>query len=182
MNMTENTPENQLTRYGKIIYDKNPSIVGGLPTRIKPKSKNQRSAYMVSPDTGEVLGKGAFAFVEEEEVDSEEFGKVYLAGIKKFAELSQSGATLFEFVYHEILGINGKDKDTLALNFIRVTRWKPGISKRTFERGLSELIEKCVLFRSIDADIYFINVRFLFNGSRIVLMKNYNLKEDNKNE
>lgn len=176
--MTDSTQESinicELTRYGKVIYEKNPSITGEFPTRIKPKQTNKLGdVYMVAPGSGEVVAQGAFAFVEEREVDSEEFGKIYLDGVKKFGELSKSGALLFEFIYREISGIKGKDKDIVALNYIRALRWKPDISKRTYDRGLGELLDKGFLFRSIDADVYFINVRFLFNGNRMVLIQSY---------
>jgi hypothetical protein len=111
--------------------------------------------------------------VEEAEVDNEQFVKVYLAGIKQYAQLSKAGEVLFEFVYREISGRGGRDKDTISINFILAQRWKPDLTRRTYERGLSELFEKEFLYRSIAADVYFVNVRFMFNGDRMLLVKSY---------
>lgn len=170
-----NEPVAGLTRRGKVVYESNPSVVGGrFPTRvIGGKPTRTGSAYMVAADTGEVLGKGAFGFVEETEVDSEKFVKVYLEGIKQYGQLSKAGALLFEFVYREISGMSAKDKDTMTLNYFLAQRWKPDLTRRTYERGMNELLEKGFLFRSVAADVYFVNVRFMFNGDRMVVVKAY---------
>ena len=164
-------------RRGKVFYETNPSVSGRFPTRIVAQNKGRvGNAYMVAGQTGEVVGEGGFAFVEEKELDNESFVKVYLEGIKQYAQLSKSGATLFEFVYRSISGIAGKDKDTVGINYWLVQKWMPNISKRTFERGLAELLEKSFLFRSVITDTFFINCRFLFNGDRLALVKVYRRK------
>jgi len=131
---------------------------------------------MVAPGTGEVVASGAFAFVEEKEVDAQEFVKVYLDGIRQYGQLSKAGALLFEFVYREMSGRNGKDKDTVTLNYPLAQIWKPELARATFFRGMKELLEKGFLFRSMGADNYFVNVRFMFNGDRMVVVKSYRRK------
>jgi hypothetical protein len=167
----------QLTRYGHPIYDHNPSLSEPFPVRIRPSKPTKMSgAYMVAPGTGEVISRGAFGFVEEKEVDSEEFVKIYLAGIRQYGELSKAGALLFEFVYKTLSGKDAKDKDTVTLNFLLAKRWNDSLSKRTYERGMTELLEKGFLYRSLAADTYFVNVRFMFNGDRMVLVQSYRRK------
>lgn len=179
--MSENLPEKEaetgLTRYGKTIYKTNPSITGKLPVKIKTKAlKKASDAYMVAPGTGEVIGKGAFGFVEEYEVDESQFVKIYLEGVKQYGALSKAGMLLFEFVYREMSGLQGKDKDTVTLNYLLALDWRTGLNKRTYERGISELLEKGFLFRSMAADVYFININFLFNGSRVEVIKRYRVR------
>jgi hypothetical protein len=41
---------------------------------------------------------------------------------------------------------------------------------------MSELLEKGFLFRSMAADMYFVNVRYMFNGNRMVLVESYRRK------
>jgi hypothetical protein len=171
------TKEKELTRYGHRIYEVNPSLEDKFPVRIRQtKPSKMGGAYMVAPGTGEVLGRGAFAFVEEKEVDSEEFVKIYLAGVRQYGALSKAGALLFEFVYQEMSGKNSKDKDTFTLNYLLAKRWKEDLSRRTYERGMNELLEKGFLFRSIAADNYFVNIRFMFNGDRMGLVQNVRRK------
>src|ERR1700680_1856833 len=76
--------------------------------------------------------RGDFGFMEENEVDSEEFVKVYLDGVRKYGELKKAGALLFEFVYRELSGKNAKDKDTIVLSYLScvgpsVIGWKAGL-------------------------------------------------------
>lgn len=162
-----------LTRRGHQVYRDNPSLADAFPARIQSNTTKMSDAYMVAPGTGEVVAQGAFGFVQEKIVDSEEFVKIYLAGIRRYGELSKAGALLFEFVYREISGRAGKDRDTVLLNYVLAVEWNSGISRRTYERGMSELLEKGFLFRSMAADMYFVNVRFMFNGNRMVLVESY---------
>lgn len=176
-NIQKKDDENSLTRRGKVIYKTNPSVTGGFPIAMKTKTpKNMAAAYMVAPGTGEVIAKGAFGFIEEYEVDEAQFVKIYLDGVRQYGQLSKAGALLFELVYREMSGRAGKDKDTVMLNHFLALDWKPDISKRTFERGMSELLDKGFLFRSVAADVYFVNIRFMFNGNRQTVIKSYRIK------
>ena len=174
MDSIEKQPKNDLTRRGNKIYRSNPSLVDSFPKQIKAQtSKKLKNAFMIAPGTGEVVAEGAFAFVEEREMDSEQFVKVYLEGIKQFGQLSKAGVILFEYVYRKLSGINGKDKDTVDINFQLVLDWNDGIARSTFFKGMKELIDKEFLFRSLATDIYFVNIRFMFNGNRMVLIKSF---------
>jgi hypothetical protein len=168
----------KLTRRGHPVYEKNPSIVGMLPARIKQSQPQKvETVYMVAPATGERIGQGAFSFVQEKAVDSENFVKMYLKGIKKHSELGKAGLTLFELVFHQVSGRNGKDKDKVELSFLLAQKWKPDLTRSTYFRGLNELIEKGFLFCSMAADVYFVNINFMFNGDRINLVESYVRKE-----
>lgn len=173
--MSQNRQEKPkpLTRRGHQVYRDNPSLADAFPARIQSSTTKMSDAYMVAPGTGEVIAQGAFGFVQEKIVDSEEFVKIYLAGIRRYGELSKAGALLFEFVYREISGRAGKDRDTVLLNYVLAVEWNSSLSRRTYERGMSELLEKGFLFRSMAADMYFVNVRFMFNGNRMVLVESY---------
>ena len=164
-------------RRGFPIYETNPSV-GKFPVRIKRSEvKAGQSVYMVAPGTGDVIGRGAFGFVEKKEVDSEEFVKVYLDGLRKYGELKKAGALIFEFVYRELSGKDAKDKDTVILNYLLAKRWKPDLTERTYFRGMNELLAKEFLYRTMATDVYFVNVRFMFNGDRLILAKSYRRKQ-----
>jgi hypothetical protein len=164
----------KVTMFGFPLYETNPSVSNEIPTRLKITDKGQTSSLsMITPDTGELVANGALCFVEEKEVDSEEFVKLYHDGVRKMHELTKPGSMLFLYVYEEILGKNGINKDTVALNAYHIQKWRPDISARTYNRGLHELLEKKILYRSITRDIFFINIRFLFNGDRMGLVKLY---------
>jgi hypothetical protein len=173
----------KITKFGFPLYETNPSVSNEIPTRRKITDKGQASSFsMVSPDTGELVANGALCFVDEREVDSEEFVKVYHDGVRKMHELTKPGFMLFIYVYEEMIGKNGINKDTVALNAYHLQKWRPDISARTYNRGLHELLEKKILFRSITRDIFFINVRYLFNGDRMGLVKLYRRRLNRINE
>lgn len=181
INMSTSAERKELTRHGKTIYETNPSVSGAFPIRIKAaKPKHMGDTYMVAPGTGEVVARGAFNFVEEIAVDEAQFVKVYLEGIKQHAQLGKPGVMLFEFVYREMSGLKAKERDIININYLLAQKWKPDLTKRTFERGLSELLNKEFLFRSIIADTYFVNIRFMFNGSRQNIIKSYYIKAGQK--
>lgn len=179
--MTENTIKPVPKRYGKIIYDTNPSVTGEFKTNVRRAiNGNAGKALMITKGNGEIIAHGDIAFIEEKEVDSEEFIKLYLAGITQFGELGKPGALIFSFVYHQIVGLTGKDKDTVVLNYLLAQRWKEDLQRRTYERGMKELLDKGFLFMTVATDMYFVNVRFLFNGDRLALAKVYTRKSDKK--
>lgn len=162
------------TMFGFPLYDSNPSVNNEIPTRIKNHEKGKNSTFsMVTPDTGELVANGALCFIEEKEVDSEEFVKLYEYGVQQMYSLTKPGAMIFNYVYKEVVGKHGANKDTIALNAYHIQKWKPDISARTYNRGLRELLEKKFLFRSTTRDVFFINVRYMFNGDRMGLVKLY---------
>ena len=134
-------------------------------------------AYMVAPGTGEIVARGAFGFIQEQEIDTEQFVKIYLAGIRQYGKLTKAGASLFEFVYQVMSGREAKDKDTITISLALAQEWNPKLAKTTYYRGLTELLDQAFLFRSYASnDLYFVNVRYMFNGDRIVLVQGYRLK------
>jgi hypothetical protein len=169
-----------MSRRGHPVYKENPSVVGGFPVTMRSRSRtNDDRALLITHDTGEIISDGTFTFVSEEEVDNERFIKIYLAGIKEHGNLTKAGATLFEFVYYQLSGPAGKDRDTVAMNLMIVQDWK-SMAKATYYRGLNELLERGFIFRTMAADVYFINVRFMFNGDRMIVANSYRRKKPTK--
>src|ERR1700733_14742490 len=145
-------PEDGLTRRGHPVYRTNPSVASPLPVTIKRSQPNPLNrVVMVAPGSGEIVGRGDFGFIEEKEVDSAEFVKIYLEGIRKYGELSKAGALLFEFVYKQMSGKEAKDKDQINLSFMLAVEWRRDLSRRTFYRGMNELLSKGFLFRTLAA-------------------------------
>ena len=46
-----------------------------------------------------------------------------------------------------------------------------GISDRTYQRGVRELLEKEFLYRSPSDGVFFVNIRFMFNGDRLAFVR-----------
>ena len=57
-----------------------------------------------------------------------------------------------------------------------------GISDRTYQRGVRELLEKEFLYRSPSDGVFFVNIRFMFNGDRLAFVRSYHLKDASRQQ
>lgn len=154
------------TKRGFPVYRTNPSVppASGLGTRTKRfHVPGGKASVIVDHSSGEIKGIGGMGFWREEEVDSSRFVKLFLDGIKQAADLSKTGMQVFELVYHEMRANPGSDEIKLNQYLAK----DHGISDRTYQRGVRELLEKEFLFRSPSDGVFFVNIRFMFNGDRL---------------
>ena len=159
-------------KHGIPVYAVNPSVPD--PNHIKRSKRVQigdgQKGLVVDGGTGEILGRGGAMYYEWEDVDSERFVKLYLAGLKQASGLSKAGLNVFEIVYHALRENPGKDTVQLSQDA------SPNLKPVTFRRGLRELLEKEFLYRSPYDGTFFVNIRFMFNGDRLAFVKGYRLK------
>ncbi|MGD0137399.1 MAG: hypothetical protein ABSD28_00860 [Tepidisphaeraceae bacterium] len=169
------------TKRGLPVYRVNPSIPpsNGLATRQKRfEVPGGKAAVILDNGTGEIKGIGGMGFWWQEEVDATRFVKLFLDGIKQACGLSKSGMAVFELVYGQIRENPGNDKIELS-QYMAQDR---GLNERTFRRGLRELLEKEFLYRSTSDGVFFINIRFMFNGDRLAFVRTYHLKGAGRQE
>ncbi len=155
------------------VYDTNPSIPS--PDEIKKlkrtKLGDERRGVVLDNGTGEILSPGSAMVYEWEEVDKERFVKLYLAGLKQAVGLSKAALAVFDVVYRELRNKPGEDTVMLSKRTINLER-------RSYHRGLRELLEKQFLYRSHFDGMFFVNIRFMFNGDRLAFVKGYQLKKE----
>ena len=163
------------TKRGLPVYRVNPSIPtsSGLATRHKRfEVPGGKAAVIMDTTSGEIKGIGGLGFWWQEEVDATRFVKLFLDGIKQACNLTKSGMKMFELVYHEMREHPGHDK--IELSQYMANDW--GLNQRTYRRGMRELLEKQFLYRSTSDGLFFINIRFMFNGDRLAFVRTYHLK------
>ena len=163
-------------RKGIPVYKRNPSIP--LPDEVRTSQRQTviakgKDAMIVSGTTGEILGNSMVAFMQSEEVDKTRFVKVFREGIKRFIGLSNSGAAVLDMVYAQTQEKPNADHIILSLYDGK----QAGLSERTYYRGLRDLLEKEILYASPADGVYFLNIRFMFNGDRLHFIQSYYLKE-----
>jgi hypothetical protein len=147
---------------------------------VKSKTKritNNRGELMVKAHDGEIVSPIA-GFWHAEEVDSSQFVKLYINGVRAFAELSKTGAKVFEILYYEIQSNIGKDKLYLSLKTVNQDLVK--IGKATFYRGLDELIAKKFIAPTDSIGWYWLNPDYVWNGDRLSFVKTYIKREETK--
>jgi hypothetical protein len=163
------------TKRGFPIYRTNPSVpaTNELPTRPKRFDvPGGKASVIVDDSTGEIRGVGGIGFWWQEEVDRTRFVKLFLDGIKQAAGLSKTGMQLFAVVYQQMQETPGKDEIMLNLYIAR----DHGLTERTYQRGVRELLAKEFLYRTTSDGVFFVNIRFLFNGDRLAFVRTYHLK------
>ena len=130
---------------------------------------DEHRGIIINDGTGEILGQGAAVVYEWEEVDSERFVKLFLSGVKQAAGLSKAGLLMFEVVYNQLRSTPGTDE-------IKLSVLTSGQTKAVFYRGVKELVDKQFLYHSPVDGVFFVNIRYMFNGDRLAFVKAYHLK------
>jgi hypothetical protein len=161
----------ELTKRGIPIYRANPSIptAADIARQKRKPFGNETKGFVIS-ETGEVLGDGVAVAYEIEEVDDERFVKLFLEGVRQATGLTRPGLKVFEMVY--VLLRENPKQDTVNLS-----RHEAAMPKTTYYKGLRELLERKFLFRSTYESLFFVNVRYLFNGDRLAFVKAYHRKK-----
>ena len=124
-------------------------------------------SVIVNPETGEVEGNQIFAI--EEKKDTEEFTKVFRAGLMGMFNLSKSAMKVFAFIADKIKPNSGHVYFEMD-ECMAFTGYK---SQTPIVSGLSELIEHGFIARSKLHYKFFINPNMFFNGNRVTFIKSY---------
>jgi hypothetical protein len=160
------------------IYAENPSIPpkGSVAARARKRQiGDEQKGLIIDGGSGEILGRGTAVVYEWEEVDSERFVKLFIGGIKKASGLSKTGLSIFEVVYNQMR--ESPNSDRVMLSFYRAAQQIKGLNERTYQRGLRELLQREILFRSPEEGVFFVDIGCMFNGDRLAFVKGYHLKE-----
>lgn len=168
----QDTKQKKTPKLRRKTYNSNPFLESAL-SLVKSKTKriaNNRGGYLIKNDTGEIVDEMA-GFWTAKQVDSTQFIKLYVNGVKAFTDLSTKGAKVFELMYYEIQNSIGKDK--IYLNFSTIEKDKIKISKTTFYEGLNELVEKKFLAPAEATHWFWLNPDYLWNGDRLTFVQTY---------
>jgi hypothetical protein len=158
-------------------YETNPSVpaAGNLASRTKRvEVPGGKAAVIIDNSSGEIRGIGGMGFWWNEEVDRGRFVKLFLDGIKQAAGLSKAGMKVFEVVYNQVRENPGSDK--IELNYYLARKYGLDMPERTFRHGLRQLLEKEFIYESMVAEVFFVNIRYMFNGDRLAFVRTYHVR------
>ncbi|SUG59566.1 Uncharacterised protein [Salmonella enterica subsp. arizonae] len=115
-------------------------------------------------------GKSYFAnIVHTQEVDKEEFIKLYTSQIKTYFDLTKTAYKVFFIFLRIYQDAIGKDHFYLSCKKAMSLAEKIDhfvLSESIFYRGIKELIEKRIIAKTNEKNWYFINPAIVFNGDR----------------
>lgn len=140
----------------------------------------QRSdmCLVVNPTDGEIKPAG---FYYRHEVEQNEFVKLYSEGAAALLGLKSAGKKVFQLVYGQLFGKEGKGKTEIVLNYDMLSEDDRELfSRRTFERGINELLDAKFIAETYVPSYYFINPAFIFNGNRLAIVKEFIVKQSNQ--
>ncbi|MDD3466424.1 MAG: hypothetical protein PHE67_04665 [Campylobacterales bacterium] len=171
--------EQKLSRRGLPIFKNNPSVqtaITSMKTGVKRISNAKGDEMIVAnATTGEIVAGIGLGFHQKVKVDKTQFVKLYIQGVSAFTGLSKTGARILEMVISE--SHQNPGKDLLFISPANALEYFV-IPKQTYMRGIKELLEREVLFETMNENWYFINVNYMFNGDRLAFLKTYELDVD----
>ena len=170
------TKEVVTSRRGAVRHAKNPFLrdaANNTRQGSKRLSNKAGDKFMIVSEGGDVIANSGFHEIVE--VDKTQFVKLYINGVKAFQGLKAAGAKVFELIYMSVMGSPGTD--IIWLPFMEVEQAVTPISRSTFDRGMSELLDKGFIAESAVAGKYFLNIDYLFNGNRLAFIKEYRIIE-----
>lgn len=117
---------------------------------------------------------GEWSFCYRKEVDTNEFVKLYAEGLSEIMDLTSAGSKVFRIIYGQLYGLKGQDKTQIILNYAMLTDLeRKKCAESTFQRGIKDCIKHRLIAQSVIPSVYFVNPSYIYNGSRIGLVKAY---------
>ena len=137
-----------------------------IETRKKNLTVSRGTELIERKDTS----KSYFAnIVHTQEVDKEEFIKLYTSQIKAYFDLTKTAYKVFFIFLRIYQDAIGKDHFYLSCKKAMSLAEKIDhfvLSESIFYRGIKELIEKRIIAKTNEKNWYFINPAIVFNGDR----------------
>lgn len=147
------------------------------PQTIKAKRrlvKSGRSEDLVNQVTGEITGVAAIHQIEER--DDAEFVKVFAAGVAATYDLKKTAQRVFQVVLDQYqrtpMSRGYADYVNLFWFGDGIEGRDIGMSEKTFQRGLKELLEKRFIYPK-DSASFWTNPALFFKGDRVLFIKEY---------
>lgn len=151
------------------------------PQEIRSKRRVVRSGNLeelVNTTTGEVQQVSAIRDVKE--LDDAEFVKVFAAGVSATYDLTKTAQRVFQVVLdqYQRTPMSRGYADSVNLFWFGngIEGRDVGMSEKTFQRGLKELLVKRFLAPK-DSASFWINPALFFKGDRVVFIKEYRRKK-----
>lgn len=164
-----------------IRYKENPFLDKlNIQTRNKSVRVNaigKDDNVLVNQHTGEIKGTHVSTY---KQVDDMEFVKLFAANIALTFDLTSAGikafnvlmwAVQYKAIQKDIVILDKYALDDFLIASEKAKQNQKVFSKKTFDRGLSELVKAQIIARCERPGFFFINPSFVFNGDRIAFTR-----------
>lgn len=155
----------------------NPLVEPQVITAKRRMVRSGRSEDLVNAVTGEIHGVAAIHQIEER--DDAEFVKVFAAGVSASYELTKTAQRVFQVVLDQYqrtpMSRGYADYVNLFWFGDGIEGRDVGMSEKTFQRGLKELLLKRFLYPK-DSASFWTNPALFFKGDRVLFIKEFKRK------
>lgn len=149
----------------------------GVPIKRKTVRSGLQSKTLVDAATGEISASSVIHILEEK--DDEHFVKVFAAGIAAAYELTKTGQRVFQAILQEYerAPMSGGYAEAVYLSWFDegLSGHNIGMSEKTFQRGLKELLAKGFISPKTP-NVFWVNPALFFKGDRFLLVKEFRRK------
>lgn len=150
------------------------------PQEIKSKRRyvrSGRSDELMNTKTGEIMGVSTIHQIEER--DDADFVKVFAAGVAATYELNKTSQRVFQVVLaqYQKTPMSRGFADSVELFWFNngIEGQDVGMSEKTFQRGLKDLLEKRFIHPKSPSS-FWVNPALFFKGDRVLFVKEYRRK------
>ncbi len=171
------------SRRGNVLYARNP-FMQEISIQVSERKTTISKGSIVVSSRGEKIGDACIAQIVP--VDKEKFVKLYVQNIAAIFELNKSGIRMLGVLLHIVQEYPQQDQVFMshpeAAKAHAQLNDKP-LSRTTFDRGISELIEHQVIAESPKGlGWFYINPNLVFNGNRVTFINSYVREEAYQDE
>ena len=150
-------------------------IQQSIVKKYKNTSGTSRNAILQAVNSeGELVGHTSF--IQQIEVDEEQFTKIYLSQFSAFWNLKTQAIRVFGYIMTKLV-----PKQDLFSFFLDECMEHTGYkSEKSIYIGLASLLQNHIIARGRNDSHYFINPMIAFNGDRVTFAKTYIKKQKGK--
>ena len=165
----------ELNRENPFLKEAIEQIQSGIVKKYKNTSGTSRNAILQAVNSeGEVMGHTSF--IQQIEVDEQQFTKIYLSQFSAFFNLKSQAIKVFGYIMTKL---NPK-QDMFIFLMEECLEYTKYTSKNSIWIGLGSLVEEKIIARGPAESLYFINPMIAFNGDRVTFAKTYVKKQKGK--
>lgn len=132
----------------------------------------------VDTQTGQVNGSIDIMFAQKEEVDTERFTKLYVNNLKFLFDLRPSDIRVLTY----IMSILKPGRDTIILSIKDCMEYAGIGAHSTIRFAIGNLLKSKILAKTPFPNTYFINPKFIFNGDRMILVRDITRKKETQRQ
>lgn len=173
--MSTNITEFSKNKENPFLKEAVEKIEKNIVKKYKSTSGTSRNAILQAVNSdGELVGHTSF--IQQVEIDEEQFTKVYLSQFSLFWNLKTQAIRVFGYIMTKLV-----PKQDVFMFYLDECMEHTGYKgKSSIYIGLTSLLENKIIARGRNDTHYFINPMVAFNGDRVTFAKTYVKKQKKK--